>query len=63
MSNLQKAGTEAPDGKIVAETIYEAVTDGSKKMRYGVNTKGVLTARKFLPDSLFFKVIKGAILK
>ena len=63
LPNMQKAGAEAPDGSIVAQTIYEAVTDGTKKMRYGVNTKGVLTARKFLPDSLFFRVIKGAVLK
>jgi short-subunit dehydrogenase len=63
LPNMQKAGADAPDGLIVANTIYEAVTDGSKKLRYGVNTKGILTARKFLPDNLFFKVIKGAILK
>jgi short-subunit dehydrogenase len=63
LPNMQKAGADAPDGSIVAQTIYEAVTDGTKKMRYGVNTKGILTARKFLPDSLFFRVIKGAILK
>ncbi len=63
MPNMQKAGADAPDGSVVAETIYEAVTDDSKKMRYGVNTKGILTARKFLPDSLFFKLVKGAILK
>jgi len=63
MPNMQKAGENAPDGSVVAQTIYEAVTDDSKKMRYGVNTKGILTVRKFLPDSLFFKVVKGAILK
>jgi len=63
LPNMQKAGADAPEGSIVAQTIYEAVTDGSKKLRYGVNTKGILTARKFLPDSLFFKVVKGAILK
>ncbi len=61
--NMQKAGTDAPDGTIVAETIYEAVTDNSKKLRYGVNTKGILKARKFLPDSLFFKLVKSVILK
>jgi NAD(P)-dependent dehydrogenase (short-subunit alcohol dehydrogenase family) len=61
--NMQKAGAEAPDGRVVAETIYEAVTDGSKKLRYSVNTKGILAARRFLPDSLFFKVIKSAVLK
>lgn len=63
LPNMKKAGEQAPDGSLVAETIYEAVTDGSKKMRYGVNTKGILTARKLLPDWAFFKVIKGAILK
>jgi len=61
--NMQKAGAEAPDGRVVAETIYEAVTDGSKKLRYSVNTKGILAARRFLPDSLFFKVIKSTVLK
>ena len=63
MPNMQKAGKDAPDGSVVAETIYEAVTDGSKKLRYGVNTKGILTARRFLPESLFFRIIKSAILK
>ena len=61
--NMQKAGENAPDGRVVAETIYEAVTDNSKKLRYGVNTKGILTARKLLSDSLFFKVVKNAVLK
>jgi short-subunit dehydrogenase len=63
MPNMQKAGENAPDGTVVAQTIYDAVTDGSKKMRYGVNTKGMLTARKFLPDNLFFRIIKGAVFK
>jgi short-subunit dehydrogenase len=63
MPNMQKAGEEAPDGSVVAKTIYEAVTDGSKKLRYPVNTKGILTARRVLPDSVFFKVVKGVILK
>jgi short-subunit dehydrogenase len=63
LPNMQKAGADAPDGSIVAQTIYEAVTDGTKKMRYSVNTKGILTARKFLPDSLFFRIVRSAILK
>jgi len=62
-ANMQKAGADAPDGSIVAQTIYDAVTDGSRRMRYGVNTKGILAARKFLPDSLFFPVIRKVILK
>lgn len=61
--NMQKAGDDAPGGSVVAETIYEAVTDGSKKLRYGVNTKGILIARRFLPESIFLRLIKGAIMK
>ncbi len=63
LPNMEKAGKDAPDARIVAETIYEAVTDNSKKMRYGVNTKGILKARRFLPDGLFFRVIKSALMK
>lgn len=63
MPNMQKAGETAPSGEVVAQTIYDAVTDDSKKLRYGVNTKGILTARKFLPDWAFFKMIKTALMK
>ena len=63
MPNMQKAGADAPGDSFGAETIYEAVTDNSKKMRYPVNSKMVLTARRLLPDGLFFKIVKGAVLK
>ena len=63
MPNMQKAGEDAPDGSVVAEVIYTAVTDDSWKLRYDVNTKGILKARKLLPDSLFFKLIKNALIK
>jgi len=63
LPNFKKAGESAPDGSVVAQTIWEAVTDGSKKMRYGANTKGILAARRLLPDWAFFKVVKAAILK
>lgn len=63
LPNMKKAGETAPDGRIVAETIYEAVTDGSKKLRYGVNTKNLLLARKLLPDWAFFRLVKGALLR
>lgn len=61
--NMLKAGNEAPDGSVVAQTIYEAVTDGTKKLRYGVNTKGILGLRKLLPDSAFFALIRKIILR
>lgn len=63
MPQMLKAGADAPDGRVVAETIWNAVTDGSKRLRYNVNTKGMLIARRFLPESLFFRVIKGALIK
>ena len=58
-----EAGSEAPDGSVVAQTIYDAVTDGSKRLRYGVNTKGMLLARRFLPDSIFNRLIRMVIAK
>jgi NADP-dependent 3-hydroxy acid dehydrogenase YdfG len=61
--NMRKAGAEAPDGSVVAQTIYDAVTDDSKRLRYSVNTKGILAARKVLPDSLFFALIRNVILR
>jgi short-subunit dehydrogenase len=63
LPNMQKAGAEAPDGTVVAQTIYDAVTDGSKRLRYPVNTKGMLLARRFLPDSVFNRLIRMVIAK
>ena len=61
--NLQKAGAEAPDGSVVAEAIYEAVTDDSRRVRYGVNTKGILALRRLLPDRVYRRLIKMIIVK
>jgi short-subunit dehydrogenase len=61
--NLEKAGETAPDGSVVAETIYEAVTDGSRRLRYGVNTKGILAARRLLPFGMFRWIIKNVIVR
>jgi short-subunit dehydrogenase len=61
LPNMQKAGAEGPDGTVVAQTIYDAVTDGSKRLRYGVNTRGMLLARRFLPDSIFNPIIRRVL--
>src|SRR5436190_11178135 len=53
LPNLQRAGETAPDGRIVAQAIYDAVTDDSWRMRYPVNSRTILAARRLLPDSLF----------
>lgn len=63
MPNMQKAGETGPDGSIVAETIYRSVTDDSWKMRYPVNSRAILTARRFLPDSIFLRLIRKAIFR
>jgi NADP-dependent 3-hydroxy acid dehydrogenase YdfG len=63
MPNLQKAGETAPDGRIVAETIYDAATDDSWKMRYPVNSRAILAARRLLPDSLFLPMVRRAVVR
>jgi short-subunit dehydrogenase len=63
MANMQLAGEHAPDGSIVAQAIYDAVTDGSDRLRYGVNTRGLLAARRLLPERLFYYMIRKIILK
>ncbi len=63
IANMNKSGEDAPDGSVVAQKIYEAVTDESSKMRYGVNTKGILKLRRFLPDAVFFALIRKVILR
>lgn len=63
LPNMQKAGENAPDGSLVAEVIYNAVTDGSWKMRYSANSRMILMLRKILPDALFFWVVKQSVLR
>ena len=63
MPNLQKAGETAPGGNLVAEVIYEAVTDDSWKIRYAANSRLILTARKLLPDSIFLGLVRKSVLK
>jgi NAD(P)-dependent dehydrogenase (short-subunit alcohol dehydrogenase family) len=63
LPNMKRSGETAPDGSVVAQTIYDAVTDGSKRLRYGVNTKGIFAARRLLPHSIFSRIIKAAVLR
>lgn len=63
MPNLQKAGETGPDGLVVAQVIYDSVSDDSWKMRYPVNSRGILLARRLLPDALFLPVIRKAVLR
>ena len=60
---MKKYGAEAPDGSVVAQTIYDALTDGSKRLRYGVNTKGILAMRRLLPFSIFRQFIRKIVVR
>ena len=60
---MSKGAETAPDGSAVAEKIYEAVTDGSSKLRYGVNTKNLPALRRFLPESVFHKLVRKIFMK
>lgn len=63
MDFMNKGGTDAPDGSIVAEAIYDAATDGSGKLRYPVNTKGLLFLRSALPFSMYRYITKKVFLR
>ena len=63
MPNLQKAGETGPDGSVVAQVIYDSVTDDSWKMRYPVNSRAILMLRRFLPDALFLPIIRRVVLR
>ena len=63
LPNLQKAGETGPDGSLVAQVIFDSVSDDSWRMRYPANSRLVLTARKLLPDTVFFAIVRKAILR
>lgn len=60
---MRKGNREAPDGSIVADVIYTAVNDGTRRLRYPVNTKGLLMMRSLLPTSAFQFATKKIFLK
>lgn len=60
---MDRGGAEAPDGTIVAQAIYDSVTDGSSRLRYKVNTKGLLAIKSILPERAFFALVRKIFLK
>lgn len=61
--NIRRAGEEAPGPEIVAEAIYTAINDGSWRMRYEPNAKGILTLRTLLPDRAFFALVRKVVFR
>ena len=60
---MNKGGEDAPDGSAVAQVIYDAVTDDSSKLRYPINTKGLLGLRRWLPAGVYTAISKKIFLK
>lgn len=60
---MNEGGMNAPDGSLVAQTIYDSVTDNSARLRYTVNTKGLLFLRSLLPEGLFRFAVKKIFLR
>ena len=60
---MQKSGETAPGGRAVAQTIYDAVTDRTRKLRYQVNTKGLLAIKRLMPERVYMSIVKSIFLK
>jgi short-subunit dehydrogenase len=65
MANHFKRDEQGATPEIVAEVIYQAVTDGSDRLRYpaGQDVSLFLRLRKLLPDSLFFRLVRQQLEK
>jgi NAD(P)-dependent dehydrogenase (short-subunit alcohol dehydrogenase family) len=63
MPNMMKAGATGSPASYTAGVIYEAASDGSKKIRYaaGGNAGGILFLRKLLPFRWFVNIVKMAV--
>jgi short-subunit dehydrogenase len=60
---MNKGGEAAPDGSVVAEAIWNAVTDNSHRLRYGVNTKGMPALKRLMPEFVFRALTRKIFLK
>lgn len=61
--NMDQAGAMGTDPKVVAQTIFRAASDGSKKLRYpvGRDAKTLLLLRRFISDSLFARLVRMTV--
>ncbi len=63
MKNMNAFGEKGAHPKLVAETIFKAAISNSWKLRYPVNTQGMLSLRKLMPDSIFNGLVRVVVLK
>lgn len=59
LSGMKSRNKKAPGPEVVAATVFKAVTDGSRRLRYptGRGAGAVLLVRKILPTSWFNKMV------
>jgi NAD(P)-dependent dehydrogenase (short-subunit alcohol dehydrogenase family) len=64
LPNLNQSEKTGSPPEVTAQVIYQAATDGRDRLRYpaGGNASFLLLLRKLLPDSLFRRVIRQAII-
>lgn len=62
---MNKAGAKGAPASLVAEAIWKAATDGSKKLRYvvGSDAKGLLAIRRFVSDGMYHSMVAGQLLR
>jgi NAD(P)-dependent dehydrogenase (short-subunit alcohol dehydrogenase family) len=60
---MDRAGAEGSPPTVTAQAIYQAVTDGSWKLRYpaGGNASFLLGLRKLLPDEWFIELMRRGV--
>lgn len=61
ISAMNNAASQSSEAVVVAETIYQAATDGTDQMRYiaGEDAKQIIAARKQMEDPEYLEMIKG----
>ena len=63
MGNMQRLGENGAPAELVADVIFRAATDGSRRLRYQAGANGILLLRRLLPDGVFLWFMRRAILR
>lgn len=64
-ANYTAAGSSGAAPTLVAESIFKAAADGSRRLRYTVGTdaRGLLALRGLIPESWFYALVRSIVLK
>ena len=60
---MDSEGQKGASPDLVARVIYRAASDGRRKLRYGAYGQPFLALRKILPDAMFFKLVRFALMR